>query len=305
MAEKDKPKKKCFVVGPIGDPGSEDRVHADWLFETIIVPTMKQFENYEHPIRADKISQPGLIDAQIIRLLLDADLVIADLSRLSANAFYEIGIRHMVQKPIVHMQHVDDKIPFDVSLYRAIKFSLRQPADLEEARRQLSEFVGTVTAEDYKIENPVTSARGQIKIEQSATPEHRVILDQLSALNRRMSILEQTGVSSLPSYASLLASPLPTLPAGASATGFVAEIRVTFGAAKGDEKLIKKIEKVAIDHANALGGVARIAEISDAGLVLRLIARGSASPTRLSEFLRDLALAGPGVHTELTEIHPF
>lgn len=57
-----------------------------------------------------------MIDAQIIRFLIDADLVVADLSTLNPNAFYEIGVRHMVQKPIIHMQLADGKIPFDVSL---------------------------------------------------------------------------------------------------------------------------------------------------------------------------------------------
>jgi len=79
---------------------------------------MADFPEFE-TIRADQISSPGMIDAQIIRHLIDADLVIADLSGLNPNAFYEIGIRHMVAKPIIHMQLDGEVIPFDVMLYRA------------------------------------------------------------------------------------------------------------------------------------------------------------------------------------------
>ena len=132
--------KLCFVVGPLGEEDSEIRIHADWLLEEIIDPVFKDFPEY-NVVRADKITQPGMIDAQIIRNLIDADLVIADLSSLNPNAFYEIGIRHMVQKPIIHMQLAQDKIPFDVRLYRATKFSRARPSDLRRAREELKQVI--------------------------------------------------------------------------------------------------------------------------------------------------------------------
>src|SRR5436190_149653 len=102
-------KKICFVVGPIGDPESDIRVHADWILEEIVQPVVSQFPEFS-VVRADQISPPGMIDAQVIQHLLDSDLVIADLSRENPNAFYEIGIRHMAQRPIIHMQLADEKI---------------------------------------------------------------------------------------------------------------------------------------------------------------------------------------------------
>src|SRR5712672_3484705 len=111
MAQNPSPSSKlCFVIGPIGKPGSEPRVHADWLLNGIIKPVMEQFPNFTVK-RADEDPRPGLIDAQMINDLLTADLVIADLSFLNPNAFYEIGIRHMAQKAIVHMQRDGEDIP--------------------------------------------------------------------------------------------------------------------------------------------------------------------------------------------------
>jgi hypothetical protein len=95
--------KLCFVVGPIGSEDGEERIHADWLLEGIIQPVLADFSEFTVE-RADKDPRPGLIDAQLIERLLMADLVIADLSFLNPNVFYEIGIRHMTQKPIIHMQ---------------------------------------------------------------------------------------------------------------------------------------------------------------------------------------------------------
>src|SRR6516164_22899 len=119
-------KKLCFVVSPIGSEDSPQRIHADWVLEEIIEPVMAEFDGFQ-VTRADKMVVPGLIDAQVIEALLSAELVIADLSFLNPNAFYEIGIRHMAQKPIIHMQLTSEDVPFDISLYRAIKFDRLRP----------------------------------------------------------------------------------------------------------------------------------------------------------------------------------
>lgn len=181
--------KLCFVIGPIGDEGSETRVHADWLLEGVIEPVVAEFPSFWVK-RADRDPRPGLIDAQMINDLLHAELVIADLSFSNANAFYEIGIRHMAQKPIIHMQLKEQTPPFDVSLYRAIKFSRTQYRDLGAARIELAKAVKAILAEGYQVENPVTNARGRFKLEEHATPSQKVIFDQLVAFEQRLSRLE-------------------------------------------------------------------------------------------------------------------
>jgi hypothetical protein len=185
MAEK----KLCFVIGPIGDEGTDARIHADWLLEGIIEPVMAQFTDFIVK-RADRDPRPGLIDAQMINDLLNADLVIADLSFSNPNAFYEIGIRHMAQKPIIHMQLKDEKPPFDLSLYRAIKFSRLRIRDLEEAKTELKRTIDALLAPDYEVENPVTHARGKVKLDEHATSGQKVILDQLDAHQERIEMLE-------------------------------------------------------------------------------------------------------------------
>jgi hypothetical protein len=140
--------------------------------------------------RADTISDPGMIDAQVINALLNADLVIADLSTLNPNAFYEIGIRHMVQKPIIHMQVIEETIPFDVSLFRSIKYSRLRPRDLRNARIALKVQIEAILAPGYQVDNPVTRTRGAVALEQGATPGERVLLEQIRSLESRLASLE-------------------------------------------------------------------------------------------------------------------
>ena len=131
MAEK----KLCFVVSPIGKADSEVRTHADWVLDGIIRPVMDKFPDFVVK-RADNDARPGQIDTHVIDDLLNSHLVIADLSSLNPNVFYEIGIRHMAQKPIIHMQLASEDVPFDVSLYRAVKFSLARHRDIEVAKSE-------------------------------------------------------------------------------------------------------------------------------------------------------------------------
>lgn len=182
-------KKLCFVIGPIGDEESDTRIHADWLLEGVIEPVMAEIPHFVVK-RADHDARPGLIDAQMINDLMNADLVIADLSFSNPNAFYEIGIRHMAQKPIIHMQLKEQTPPFDVSLYRAIKFSRAKYRDLGSARDELTRAVRAVLEDGYQVENPVTNARGRFQLEEHATPPQKVIIDQLAAIERRLSRIE-------------------------------------------------------------------------------------------------------------------
>lgn len=162
MSPQELSRKKCFVVSVIGDENSSARMHADCLLEKVIEPVMLEFSDFDLPIRADKIAEPGMINGQVFKYLLHADLVIADLSHSNPNVFYEVGIRHMVQKPIIHMQLKDERIPFDVSGYRAIKFLLGSPKDLEEVQRHLKAAVTRAAHAEYRVENPLTHAVDQM-----------------------------------------------------------------------------------------------------------------------------------------------
>jgi len=182
--------KTCFVIGPIGDSGSPTRGHADWLLDEIIAPVFEQhFKDFE-VIRSDKITQPGMIDSQVINNLLDADLVIADMSLLNANAFYEMGLRHMERKPIIHMFRAGETIPFDVKPYRAIPFAFEHPKQRFEARDHLKQAVDAVFAEGYQVENPVTRARGFAELSRHAMPGMDVVLTELEGLKNRVRVAE-------------------------------------------------------------------------------------------------------------------
>ncbi|MCJ8239634.1 hypothetical protein [Peteryoungia algae] len=156
----------------------------------IIEPVFEEHFNEFDVVRADKISVPGRIDAQVISHLLESELVIADLTALNPNAFYEIGIRHTVQKPIIHMHLEGQRIPFDIASFRSIKFEKKRPRDLRQAREALKEAVAIAIDPEYEIDNSVTFSRGKIEVSENATPAEKLYLDQLDLIHFRLETLE-------------------------------------------------------------------------------------------------------------------
>ncbi|HET6157752.1 MAG TPA: hypothetical protein VFE34_05370 [Dongiaceae bacterium] len=181
-------KRTCFVIGPIGAEGSAERKRADWLFHLVIEPALSK-RAYDVK-RADHLSQPGLIDVQIIQQLQAADLVIADLSEFNPNVFYEIGIRHCFGKPIIHMYSGSARIPFDVSTYRAITYSLDHPKDMEAARAALDAQVVETEADGYRSLTPVQFTLDFAAFKKSDADLKEEMLATVMQLSARVTALE-------------------------------------------------------------------------------------------------------------------
>ncbi|MGP4691590.1 hypothetical protein [Agrobacterium cavarae] len=201
--------KTCFVVGPIGGAGTDIRTHADWLLDGIIKPTFREHYPDFEVVRSDTITAPGMIDTQMINHLLDADLVIVDMSLLNANAFYEMGIRHMARKPVIHMFIAGTSIPFDVKPYRAIEFSLVQHAHLAAAQQQLKNAIQDAISPNYVPDNPVTKAQNYTQIERTAEPADRILMQELLSLKSEVNALKKSQHGTTVTFPRMTNSPRP------------------------------------------------------------------------------------------------
>jgi hypothetical protein len=109
----------CFYITPIGGEDSEQRKHSDFFMEYVIAPALKEFNL--KLIRADQIGKPGMIGKQVLEHILNARLVIADLSFHNPNVFYELCLRHATRQPTVQVIRASENIPFDIDQYRTVK----------------------------------------------------------------------------------------------------------------------------------------------------------------------------------------
>lgn len=147
----------CFFIAPIGKDGAIDRSHSDMVLETLITPALKELGLTV--IRADKITKPGIINAQVIRYILKSKLVIVDMSFHNPNVFYELCLRHATGLPTVHIIQTSDKIPFDLGSFRTVlintedKYALARSVDTKRA--EIRTFAERALAEGKSKNNPI------------------------------------------------------------------------------------------------------------------------------------------------------
>lgn len=90
-------------------------------------------------IREVDRSQGGSITSAIVRSLVRADVVVADLTGRNPNVFLELGIRYAIRNKVTVLLAQDNtQIPFDIKGYRYIKYNKFKPA---EARKRIASFV--------------------------------------------------------------------------------------------------------------------------------------------------------------------
>jgi hypothetical protein len=129
----------CFVVMGFGkktDFETGRTLDLDKTYRTIIKPAV-QAAGLDC-VRADEIVHSGLIDVPMYEQLLNAKVVVADLSTSNKNAYYELGVRHAL-KPYTTIIICEDGVkifPFDVNHVAVRQYHhMGDGIDFEEVER--------------------------------------------------------------------------------------------------------------------------------------------------------------------------
>lgn len=146
-------KKKCFIITPIGDEGSETFRMAKGVIESVIKPVLER-NGFEDIKPAYEILESGMIGNQIVDRIVNDDLVIANLTGNNPNVMYELAIRHAAAKPIIHICEDGTKLPFDIKDSRTI-FYKNDMLGTKELIERLERFVKEVDYAKEYIDNPI------------------------------------------------------------------------------------------------------------------------------------------------------
>jgi len=135
-----------------------------------------------------------MISNQIVRDLIEADLVVADLTDLNPNAFYELGIRHSAERPAIQIAKNGTDLPFDIHDLRTIFVDLANQNSIIAARVSLARAALEIKSQTYRVSNPITNANAAFEMRRSDDPRDRVLAelqDRLRSLEigmRRMNL---------------------------------------------------------------------------------------------------------------------
>lgn len=160
----EKLKKTCYVIMGFGkktDFQTGRTLDLDKTYMNIIKPAAE--EAGLECFRADEIVHSGLIDLPMYEYLLNADVVVADLSTASPHALYELGVRHALRRSatVVIAEERLYSVPFDVNRVAVWRYQhLGEDigfAEVMRFRKELVEVIKKAVSGDdpSRIDSPV------------------------------------------------------------------------------------------------------------------------------------------------------
>ena len=111
--------KKCLIIMPASDPDGYAKGHLDRVYQYIIAPACKQ-AGFK-PIKA---SDPTTNDTpwDLIKNIIESEMVICDLSSKNADVSYGFAIRHAMNLPVALMKDVKTRITFDLLEFDHVEY---------------------------------------------------------------------------------------------------------------------------------------------------------------------------------------
>lgn len=120
----------------------------------------KIFESSNHSIfRADDLLNQQNILKEIIVSISESDLILADLTGLNPNVFYELGLAHALRKNVILLTQDISELPFDLKSYRVIEYSTHF-SQVEELRKKLLKIITDIHGNNFIFSNPVSDWLG-------------------------------------------------------------------------------------------------------------------------------------------------
>src|SRR6188768_2857473 len=134
---------RAFVIRPFGKKADASGTAIDFeqVHEQLIAPALKDAGLGGGT--TGEIIDAGNVREDMFSLIIEADLVVCDITVHNANVFYELGIRHALRKKgtvLIKGAPVADTTPFDILTDRYLEYSVDEPG------KKLDELAAVIRA---------------------------------------------------------------------------------------------------------------------------------------------------------------
>jgi hypothetical protein len=164
--------------------------------------------------RADEVYRPEPIIESILRGIVTAELIVADVTGRNPNVFYELGIAHAVKDNCVILTQAMEDVPFDLRHLRCIVYentlkgaeqlrlaltntvrSVLPPGDDEDAVKTNKSHFGAIVATELSYERSETGYQSdRSKTERDIQETRRKLFEKATAAIAAVAGLETTKV---------------------------------------------------------------------------------------------------------------
>lgn len=142
--------RRAFVLMPFRDPFNK-------YFTEIFEPALEA-ASYSVK-RADDFFTPHPIMLDIQKSIVEADLILCEMSERNPNVFYELGLAHAIGKPAILVSRKKGDIPFDLSHIRSILYDISLLGWESELRNTITAAAQAVVGLTEVWPPPLTTVR--------------------------------------------------------------------------------------------------------------------------------------------------
>ena len=185
--------KTCFVIMPFSDPDGYECGHFRNIYEYTFAPAIRA-AGYE-PLRIDDNIVSSLIHGKMMNELINAPMVLCDLSTNNPNVLYELGIRHAFDKPVVLVQEMGQDRIFDIGAITSVEY---HPSRLYEEVMEDQKRITEAILQNAKAKNSYSimslanlhSAKGSGDKTVTSETQMNYLLQEMSKLSQKVRTME-------------------------------------------------------------------------------------------------------------------
>jgi hypothetical protein len=149
------PRKNAFVLMPYRNP-------YNGYYQAIFKPALE--DSGYRVSRADDLFEARPIILGIQTSILDADLILCEMSGKNPNVFYELGLAHAVGRPVILVTHVEEDIPFDLRHIRTIMYNYTLAGWEAKLREEIKQAVQDTANLETIWPPPLLRGQGSLSV---------------------------------------------------------------------------------------------------------------------------------------------
>ena len=145
--------KLCFVIMPFSSTKRHTTEGWTEIYEDVHTRAITG-SRLGYKCERSKIGTGSFIK-DILLQLNQADVVLADLTDMNPNVFYELGVRHALRNRTILVSQTMDDVPSDLKQYGVITYGT-SPKSVAEYKKKMSKVLRNIRDDPDRADNPVS-----------------------------------------------------------------------------------------------------------------------------------------------------
>jgi hypothetical protein len=109
---------RCFIIMPPGEPSGYAQGHFNRVYDYVIVPACRLAGYW--PTRSDSVKYDNPLD--IVKDIIDSEIVLCDLSANNANALYGLAVRQSLSLPVTLVKDLKTIVIFGANDFGILEY---------------------------------------------------------------------------------------------------------------------------------------------------------------------------------------